>query len=307
MSGDTDREVGPRGGLLVVLLDNGTIQPKTYPDHHGLPVRPLRIGQAALARLIRQRSVQVLAPAPTTRRVSFLLAGRAAKPFRRWQCGSMALLPADGHMHSEWSLDTRSGRGSMERMCARAMELGLPAVAFTDHLDLMAWQVESSDFEGLEQFKAFLTPDGALAPPPTDIGGYLECVDRCRVRFPDLQIITGAELGQPHRTAEAAAQIAGFGQLERVLGSLHVLSVGDQFFEPPGLYRLWPAADVIREYLAEVPRMLAGSDAFTVLAHIDYAVRYWPTREAGPSIRPNLRMSSVRRCASWRVAGGHWS
>ena len=191
-------------------------------------------------------------------------------------------LPADGHMHSEWSLDTRSGRGSMERMCARAVELGLPAVAFTDHLDLMAWQVESSDFEDVEKFKAFLTPGGALAPPPLDIDGYLECVDRCRMRFPDLQIITGAELGQPHRTAEAAAQIAGFGQLERVLGSLHGLSVGNQFFEPPGLYRLWPAADVIREYLAEVPRMIAGSDAFPLLAHIDYAVRYWPTKEAGP-------------------------
>ena len=88
----------------------------------------------------------------------------------------------------------------MERMCARAVELGLPAVAFTDHLDLMAWQVELTDFEGFEHFKAFLTSDGALAPPPLDIDGYLECVDRCRARFPDLQIITGAELGQPHCT-----------------------------------------------------------------------------------------------------------
>jgi histidinol-phosphatase (PHP family) len=106
-------------------------------------------------------------------------------------------------------------------------------------------------------------------------------VDRCRHKFPDLRIITGAELGQPHRTGVAAAELTGFGQFERVLGSLHALPVGDQFFEPPGLYRLWPAADVIREYLAEVPRMIEGSDAFTVLSHIDYAVRYWPTRDAG--------------------------
>ena len=28
--------------------------------------------------------------------------------------------------------------------------------------------------------------------------------------------------------------------------------------------------------MAEIPRLLAGFDAFTVLAHIDYPVRYWP-------------------------------
>jgi histidinol-phosphatase (PHP family) len=115
-----------------------------------------------------------------------------------------------------------------------------------------------------------------------DIGQYLECVDRCRDKFPDLRIITGMELGQPHRTGKAAAELPGFGQLERVLGSLHVLQVGNKFFEPPGLYRLWPAADVMGEYLAEVPRMIDGSDAFAVLTHIDYAVRYWPTKDAGP-------------------------
>jgi len=89
-------------------------------------------------------------------------------------------------------------------------------------------------------------------------------------------------VGQPQRTAWAAAQLPGFGQLERVLGSLHVLKVGDRFYEPPGLFRLLSAPDVIREYLAEVPRMIAGSDGFSVLAHIDYALRYWPAAPAEP-------------------------
>lgn len=191
-------------------------------------------------------------------------------------------LPADTHLHSEWSWDTGATRGLMEKMCAQAMELGLPGVAFTDHLDLMPWQVDSSDLVGFDHFQAFLTPEGALALPPMDIDRYLESVDRCRHKFPDLRIMTGTELGQPHRTETAAAQLPGFGQLERVLGSVHVLEVGDRFYEPPGLYRLWPAADVIREYLAEVPRMIDGSAAFAVVSHIDYAVRYWPTEQAGP-------------------------
>jgi histidinol-phosphatase (PHP family) len=38
---------------------------------------------------------------------------------------------------------------------------------------------------------------------------------------------------------------------------------------------------VLREYLAEIARLIRRSDAFAVLAHIDYPVRYWPA-EAGP-------------------------
>jgi histidinol-phosphatase (PHP family) len=39
---------------------------------------------------------------------------------------------------------------------------------------------------------------------------------------------------------------------------------------------------VIWEYLAEVPRMMAGSDSFAVFTHIDYAVRFWPSEQEGP-------------------------
>jgi len=53
-----------------------------------------------------------------------------------------------------------------------------------------------------------------------------------------------------------------------------------------------PAAAIIREYLAELPRLITGSDAFAVLAHIDYAVRYWPA-EAGP-FDPNAFQDEFR-------------
>ena len=39
-------------------------------------------------------------------------------------------LPADNHVHSQWSYDT-FGRTSMVAECRRAVELGVPAVAFT--------------------------------------------------------------------------------------------------------------------------------------------------------------------------------
>ena len=43
------------------------------------------------------------------------------------------VLPADSHVHSQWSWDALAG--SMEGTCRRAVEIGLPAVAFTEHAD----------------------------------------------------------------------------------------------------------------------------------------------------------------------------
>jgi hypothetical protein len=39
---------------------------------------------------------------------------------------------------------------------------------------------------------------------------------------------------------------------------------------------------VIWAYLAEARRMIAASEMYEVLSHIDYAVRYWPAQQEGP-------------------------
>lgn len=47
-------------------------------------------------------------------------------------------MPTDNHVHSRWSWDTASS-SSMQRACARAAELGLPGLAFTEHVDFTEW------------------------------------------------------------------------------------------------------------------------------------------------------------------------
>jgi histidinol-phosphatase (PHP family) len=42
-------------------------------------------------------------------------------------------LPLDSHVHSQWSWDALAG--SMKGTCQRAVQIGLPAVAFTEHAD----------------------------------------------------------------------------------------------------------------------------------------------------------------------------
>jgi len=89
------------------------------------------------------------------------------------------------------------------------------------------------------------------------------------------------ELGEPHWHSGVVATLLDAGHFDRVLGSLHSLPIGPQLFEMPELYRRRPATEVVRDYLAEIPRLISSSDAFAVLAHIEYAVGYWPT-QAGP-------------------------
>jgi histidinol-phosphatase (PHP family) len=186
-------------------------------------------------------------------------------------------LPADGHVHSEWSWDALFG--SMVATCARAVELGLSAIAFTEHVDFTPFRAGylASNFH-------CLVTDGTLTAPVFDAAGYLESVLRCRARYPELRILTGMEVGEPHRHGTELASLLAQGTFDRVLGSLHCLPDDDEFAEPFELFARHPASTVFREYLAEIPRMVAGSELFEVFSHIDYPVRSWPdgTRQFAP-------------------------
>ncbi|MGC4941776.1 PHP domain-containing protein [Kribbella sp. DT2] len=179
-------------------------------------------------------------------------------------------LPADGHVHTEHSWD--ADQGAMDATCARAVALGLPVVAFTEHVDFTPFRAG---------FLAPKFPDlvtgGVLHAPPLDVAGYFESIGRCRSAYPELQILTGLEVGQPHlHTAEVASLLAQ-GSFDRVIGSLHCLPDRDgTMAEPWELFPHHPAPEIFREYLVELPRMIAASDAFNVLGHIDYPVRSWP-------------------------------
>ncbi|GAB3684950.1 PHP domain-containing protein [Angustibacter aerolatus] len=177
-------------------------------------------------------------------------------------------------MHSEWSWDATLG--SMEETCRRAVEIGLPAVAFTEHLDLTPFRAGF-----LVGTRPDLVHDGVLTAPPFDVEGFRAAVERCRGLFPGLRVLAGVEVGQPHLHRAALRAILSSGGFDRVIGSLHCLPDGDVAAEPWELYPRRRADDVVREYLAEIPRVVDGCDEFEVLGHVDYPLRSWPT-ELGP-------------------------
>lgn len=197
----------------------------------------------------------------------------------------MTSLPADSHVHSEFSWDTggpdSTARGTMRATCARAVEIGLPALFFTEHLDLEdAWFTNLEDFAAHERH--LVGEDGVVAVPRFDVDGYLEEIDRCRAAFPELTIGTGLEFGQPGLRTDAARAQLDLTAFDRIIGSLHTLELGDHRVEPNTMFRRLPADDVIRRYLAEVPSVVAADGPHEVVTHIDYAVRYWPEEDEGP-------------------------
>jgi histidinol-phosphatase (PHP family) len=191
----------------------------------------------------------------------------------------MNVLPADHHVHSEWSWDALAG--SMERTCRRAVELGLPALAFTEHADFAPWTLPPG--VGVPpDWQDYLT-DSVLTPPPLDVTGYLECLERCRERFPQLRIVSGVELSEPHWYPDQVADLLEDGALERVLASIHSAPTADGrgFTEVSDRYDDQSPGDVVRAYLAETERLVERFGRFEILAHIDYPIRSWP-KDAGP-------------------------
>ena len=122
----------------------------------------------------------------------------------------------------------------MEGSCARAVELGLPSIAFTEHVDLARWHIapEGQRGDAARRPRPGRAADGrpsrrgrASTPPPLDVDGYLASIERCRRPSPSLRIVTGLELGEPHWFADRCTALLATGAFERVLGSLHSLEV----------------------------------------------------------------------------------
>jgi histidinol-phosphatase (PHP family) len=187
------------------------------------------------------------------------------------------VLPPDNHVHSEYSWDALAG--SMERTCERAVEIGLPSVAFTEHADFSVSEVTPQDWIPEQWRRHIEEVDGRsiLTPPRIDLTGYLETLERCRDRFPTLRILSGVELSEAHWWPEETADLLKRGGFQRILASLHTASARDEDYADIGasIKRNDPSTHY-RRYLAEAVRLIEEYDGFEVLTHIDYPVRYWP-------------------------------
>ncbi len=211
-------------------------------------------------------------------------------------------LPADDHVHSRFSWDAVAG--DLEGTCARALELGLPAISFTEHVDLDAWSAPEGGWTWPAGVRGTIDEHGRFLGAPLEVDAYLAAIERCRTLFPQLRIRSGIELSEGHRHPAAVRDLLQRG-FERVVGSVHSLpdlTAPGNRTEVRGAYDQRVPLDVVRGYLHEVEVMASGDAPFEVLGHIDYAARAWP-RSAGP-LPWDVLEEQVRHTLSVLAASG---
>lgn len=171
---------------------------------------------------------------------------------------SFAAGEIDAHLHTRHSCD--SDMASMDA-CRRALELGLRAIVFTEHMDF-----DPSD-EGFGFYDAMAIRDS---------------LEECRRRFPSLRIFKGVEVTYQTKYRRQIERFLRKGNFEYALGSVHMVGDGDiSRAERQGEYfGSRSEEEAYRPYFEEV-RLAAGSGLFDAIGHLDLCKKYG-LRHYGP-------------------------
>ena len=165
----------------------------------------------------------------------------------------------DVHMHSQFSGDSDAPQ---EDMILTAIDAGLGGICFTDHLD-MDYPDEPSLF---------------LLDLPNYTSSVLSLQEKYRDKFP---ILLGIELGlQPH-LSKLHKDILSQYPFDFVIGSSHVVHGFDPYY--PAFYEGRKEEDCYLEYFESILENIHAFGDFDVYGHIDYVVRYGPTKNTNYS------------------------
>jgi histidinol-phosphatase (PHP family) len=159
----------------------------------------------------------------------------------------------DYHVHTTCSGD---GHVPMEGMCARAVELGISEIAFTEHFDNNPLDMCCGTFH---------------------LDVYRSQIDDARRAFDGrLRVYTGIEFGEPYMYPDMIEEVNTWG-LDVILGSMHwigdTIVAVDEFADSD-------IDAVYRGYFAEVLKMVEFG-GFDAMAHFDLVKRFG-VKYAGP-------------------------
>jgi histidinol-phosphatase (PHP family) len=157
----------------------------------------------------------------------------------------------DLHTHTDNSFD---GNHSAIFLCETAVEQGLRAVAFTDHVEMDFYREQSFDRTAKQS--------------------YFEAVKARSAFRGKLIVCAGLELGEPTYNLPEAEALLQLYSYDIVLGSIHNLrGKKDFWFLPYADYDDAAIAALLHEYFDEL-LALAQWGKFDVLSHLTYPLRY---------------------------------
>lgn len=164
------------------------------------------------------------------------------------------MIICDFHNHTAFSADSDT---APEAMLEQAVNLGLSCLCMTDHMDL--------DFPDPALDFTFSVPD------------YFKKHAELRERFKDkITLLTGIELGlQPGLKDRLSALLSDW-DFDFVIGSSHLVDRKDPY--SPSFWDGRDETAAILRYFETILENIAEFDDIDVYGHIDYIVRYAPSK-----------------------------
>ena len=111
---------------------------------------------------------------------------------------------ADMHIHTTFSPD---GKSSMEEQCIKAIEIGIPIICFTDHVDFNSSEINVGRIIN-------------KASTNFDVSEYFYEVNRLRRIYNSIQTLIGIEFSEPHLFPTEFEDYSSM-PFDYILGSIH--------------------------------------------------------------------------------------
>ncbi|MCL2446963.1 MAG: histidinol-phosphatase HisJ family protein [Oscillospiraceae bacterium] len=161
----------------------------------------------------------------------------------------------DLHVHTDNSYD---GHHSAVFLCESAAELGLRAVAFTDHVEMDFYRDNKFDISARQ--------------------AYFETVKARSAFTGKLIVCAGIELGQPTYNLPDSEQLVQLYSYDIILASIHNLRMKNDFWLLPR-DKPMPTEEIhkqLRGYFKEMLQLVQWGK-FDVMTHMTYPLRYMMT------------------------------
>lgn len=157
---------------------------------------------------------------------------------------------ADLHLHSRYSADSEE---IMEAHVQRALEMKLPVICFTDHID-WDFPIEELVFD-------------------YDMDAYLSEIEQLQDRYgKKIRILRGVELGMQPQLGERYHELLQKHDFDFAIGSQHLVNRMDPYY--PETFEGRSDKEVFQQYFEETLENLQNFDEMSTLGHLDYVIRY---------------------------------
>lgn len=172
-------------------------------------------------------------------------------------------ITADYHLHSSFSGDSDT---PMEEMILQGINMGLNQLCFTEHNDF-DYPANENDTEDTFLLNA---------------DSYLYELLKLQEKYADrIKILFGVEIGlQPHLARRNAA-FAKAHEYDFIIASSHICNGKDPYY--PSFFAGRTPEEAFMEYFESILDNLSKYSNFDVYGHLDYVVRYSPTKDQGYS------------------------